>query len=56
MQEVRVDDPNSKVSQLREREMGSHGRGYSLLENLGTEPNVLYLKKVEKGAEKIPHG
>ena len=51
-----LNDPNSKVSQLREREMGSHGRGYSLLENLGTEPNVLYLKKVEKGAEKIPHG
>jgi len=27
------------------------GRGYKVLEHLGTNPNVLYLKKVDKTAE-----
>ena len=28
-----------------------NGRGYSLLGDLGTTPNVIYLKKVDKEAE-----
>jgi Fe-S-cluster-containing dehydrogenase component len=35
----RIDDPNSKVSQL-----ARDGRGYKLLEDLGTLPRVTYLK------------
>ena len=44
-----VDDPNSRVSQMRREAEG--GRGYKLLANLGTAPNVVYLKKVDKEAE-----
>ena len=51
-----LNDPESQVAQLREKEMGDHGRGYRLLENLGTEPNVIYLKKVDKEAEEVSHG
>ena len=36
-------DPDSRVSQLAKSE-----RHYKLLETLGTEPNVVYLKKVER--------
>ena len=45
-------DPDSKVATMTEKETGDHGRGYHLLEELGTEPNVLYLKKVDKDAKK----
>ena len=45
-------DPDSRVAQMTEKETGDHGRGYHLLEELGTEPNVLYLKKVDKDAKK----
>ena len=50
-----LNDPNSAVSRLRDKEMGEHGRGYTLLEELGTEPNVLYLKKVDKQAVEKAH-
>ena len=40
-------DPNSQVSHLTEEHLGGHGRGYKLLEHVGTEPNVIYLKKVD---------
>ena len=36
-------DPESRVSLLAKSD-----RHYKLLENLGTEPNVIYLKKVER--------
>ena len=49
-------DPNSKVSKIRERETRKGGRGYRLLENLGTDPSVIYLKKVDKHAEEVSHG
>ena len=50
-----VNDPESKVSKLREKEEGDGGRGYHMLEELGTSPSVLYLKKVDKEAkEKEP--
>ena len=48
-------DPNSEVSKIKEREMKEGGRGYGLLENLGTDPNVIYLKKVDESGE-VAHG
>ncbi len=47
-----LNDPDSRVAKMNEKELGEHGRGYHLLEELGTEPNVLYLKKVDKDAKK----
>ena len=46
-----INDPDSKVSKLGKKEMGKGGRGYHLLEDFGTEPNVIYLKKVDKDHE-----
>ena len=46
-----LNDPDSRVARMNEKELGDHGRGYHLLEELGTEPNVLYLKKVDKDAK-----
>ena len=48
-------DPNSKVSQMRDKEMTDEGRGYHMLEALGTHPSVVYLKKVDKHAEEVAH-
>ena len=50
-------DPNSHVSQLKQEHMAEGGRGYRLLEHVGTEPNVIYLKKVDINAkeEATPH-
>lgn len=39
-------DPQSRVAKLAESE-----RGYTLLENVGTDPGVIYLKKVDPFAE-----
>ena len=50
-----VNHPNSKVAKLRAKELEKDGRGYKLLENLGTEPNVTYLKKVDKTAKEVAH-
>ena len=50
-----LNDEDSKVSRLRQKEMGDGGRGYRLMEELGTEPNVLYLKKVDKKAKEPSH-
>jgi len=44
-------DPDSKVSELSKDK-----RAYTLLEGLGTEPNVVYLKKVESGNGHQEHG
>ena len=43
-----MNDPNSKVSKIKEKESKKSGRGYHLMEHYGTSPNVLYLKKIEK--------
>ena len=50
-------DPESKVSKIREKEVKERlrrdekpGRGYTLLESYGTNPSVVYLKKVETEA------
>jgi molybdopterin-containing oxidoreductase family iron-sulfur binding subunit len=40
-----LNDPNSQVSKKK-----NDSRAYGLLEELGTEPNVIYLKKVEEHA------
>ena len=48
-----INDPNSKVRQYAEVDESTgtrkleHPRAYRLLESLGTEPNVTYLKKVD---------
>ena len=39
-------DPNSRLSQLKD-----DPRHYILLEELGTDPNVIYLKKVDPNAK-----
>ena len=41
-----LNDPNSRVAELSHDE-----RHYKLFENLGTSPNVIYLKKVDLEAE-----
>ena len=46
-----INDPNSRVSQ-----MAKDPRSYRLLENLGTEPNIIYLKKVDPEFEEAGHG
>ena len=47
-----LSNPNSLVAILAAREEeGEHGRGYRLLDELGTGPSVIYLKKVDKEAE-----
>jgi len=49
-------EENSKVSKMREDAMsGEHSRGYRLMDNLGTETNVVYLKKVDESVG-APHG
>ena len=50
-----LNDQESKVSRLREKETGPDGRAYRLLEELGTEPNVTYLKKVDTEAKEVAH-
>ncbi len=50
-----LNDPDSKVARMSAEETGEHGRGYHMLEELGTEPNVLYLKKVDKNAKEASH-
>ena len=44
-------DGTSRVSQMASEELESgHGRGYHMLEELGTHPSVIYLKKVDPSA------
>ena len=43
-------DPNSRVAQLSHDE-----RQYKLFEHLGTDPNVIYLKKIDLEAEDEDH-
>lgn len=44
-------DDTSRVHHLKELSLSDGGRGYKLLEPLGTEPNVIYLKKVDIHAD-----
>jgi len=43
-------DPDSRVSRMK-----GDSRRYKLLEGLGTEPNVIYLKKVDEKAKVAQH-
>jgi molybdopterin-containing oxidoreductase family iron-sulfur binding subunit len=44
-------DLESRVSKLAESELNGHdGRGYHLMEDYGTNPSVIYLKKVDENA------
>ncbi len=45
-----VSNPDTKVAQKIKEETAEDGRAYRLLEEVGTEPNVFYLKKVAKEA------
>ena len=45
-----ISDPNSKVS-----EFAQNSRRFKLLEKLGTDTNVIYLKKVDKEAKVSAH-
>ena len=46
-----LNDSHSQVSKLAESELhGDHGRGYHLMEDYGTNPSVIYLKKVDENA------
>ena len=49
-------DSESKVSKMRDKESKNDGRAYRLLENLGTNPNVIYLKKIDKSGKVVSHG
>jgi len=46
-------DPDSKISKIKDKELNGHGRGYHMLEHLGTHPNVIYLKKVDEKSEAV---
>ena len=49
-------DPDSKASKMRDKDSVEEGRAYSLLEEFGTNPSVVYLKKVDELAEEVVHG
>ena len=56
-----LNDPDSELAQKWKAETRSAGlrepgRGYKMLESLGTNPTVLYLKKVDKEAEEVVNG
>ena len=40
---------------MKEEAMKEGGRGYRLMENFGTDTNVVYLKKVDESVE-VTHG
>jgi len=44
-------DSNSEVSKIKEKESQEGGRAYGLMENLGTDPSIVYLKKVDPSAK-----
>ena len=50
-----LNDENSKARKMVDEELSHDGRGYHLFDKLGTNPNVLYLKKVEEGAKEGAH-
>ena len=43
-------DPDSQISRMKDEHYHEGGRGYKLLDFLGTEPNVIYLSKIDKDA------
>ena len=50
-----LNNPDSKVSGIHKKELEKDGRGYHLLGELGTKPNIAYLKKVDEEAKETSH-
>ena len=50
-----LNSENSKVRQMVDEELTDDGRGYHMFDKLGTNPNVVYLKKVDKSAKEGAH-
>ena len=50
-----LNNENSKARRMMDEELTDKGRGYHLFDKLGTNPNVVYLKKVEEGAKEGAH-
>ena len=48
-------DAGSKVTALHRKEEDDGGRGYKMLDEVGTGPNVLYMKKVDPRAKETAH-
>jgi molybdopterin-containing oxidoreductase family iron-sulfur binding subunit len=49
--------PKNRAGAKIKKELESGGRGYRLLEDLGTNPSVIYLRKIDDKAEqKAGHG
>ncbi|MCE2458607.1 MAG: 4Fe-4S dicluster domain-containing protein [Dehalococcoidia bacterium] len=51
----RLPQPKNKAQEIVKREL-DEGRGYRILEELGTHPSVIYLQKVDKEAQEASHG
>ena len=51
----RLPQPKNKAQEIVKREL-DEGRGYRILEELGTHPSVIYLQKVDKAAQEAAHG
>ena len=51
------DKPKSKAGEMVKKELEKGGRGYRLREQMGTNPAVIYLRKVdERVKEEVTHG
>tara|TARA_B110000263_G_scaffold142499_1_gene123709 strand:- start:648 stop:1382 length:735 start_codon:yes stop_codon:yes gene_type:complete len=50
-----MNNPESKISRIKEKEGKKDGRGYHLMEHYGTSPNVLYLKKIDNSKKSKSH-
>ena len=50
-----LNNENSKVRQMVDEELPEGGRGYHMFDKLGTNPNVVYLKKVDESAKEGAH-
>ena len=48
----RLPQPKNKAQEIVKRELAREGRGYRILEEIGTNPSVIYLRKVDKEAQR----
>jgi molybdopterin-containing oxidoreductase family iron-sulfur binding subunit len=51
----RLPRPRNKAEEIVKHEL-EDGRGYRILEELGTNPSVIYLRKVDKETQEASHG
>ena len=47
--------PKNRAQEIVKHEL-EDGRGYRILEELGTHPSVIYLRKVDKETQEASHG